>query len=290
MGTLSGLTASPSRVPACPPRTTSPRTNSKRAIHVSPGRDGSNSHLIPSARMQARPHRQAPVGHTNLMQFWDAPHAPDDVEELMASWSADPSFVYHRYSWESAHAFIQDRFDRRTLAVFESCAIPAMQSDVFRLCWLFEEGGVYVDSDQGNRGRNASFTDRTVRGHLFRRPPRPQPRDGAARTALFRNPPIVICNGLMSFFDRHDPLVGRVLDRVSANVERRIRGGVWRVTGPGVISTLLLELGPDHELFDNVCIHGIGELERAILGVRCDYKSSPRHWLNVTGSIYSSPT
>jgi mannosyltransferase OCH1-like enzyme len=238
------------------------------------------------------PHRQAPVGHTNLMQFWDAPHAPDDVEELMASWRADPSFVYHRYCWESARAFIQDHFDCRTLAVFESCAIPAMQSDVFRLCWLFEKGGVYVDSDQGNRGRNASFTDRTARGHLFRRPPRPQPHDGArvARTALFRNPPVVICNGLMSFFDRRDPLLGKLLDRVSGNVERRIRGGVWRVTGPGVISTLLLELGPDHGLFDNVCIHDIGELEHTILGVRCDYKSSARHWLNATGSIYRSPT
>ena len=208
------------------------------------------------------------------MQFWDAPHAPADVEELMASWRTDPHFDYHRHCWESAHAFIRDHFDLRTLAVFESCAVPAMQSDVFRLCWLFEEGGIYVDADQGNRGHNESFTDRTARAHLFFR----DPHSG------------VICTGLMSFFDRHDPLVGALLERVSANVEHQIVNGIWEVTGPGVVSKLFGELGPEHPLFANVRIHGVIELRYAMNFVRCDYKSSTMHWQNVTGSIYRSFT
>ena len=89
----------------------------------------------------------------------------------MKTWSSDPQFDYHRYCWDSAHSFISEHFDRRTLMVFESCAVPAMQCDVFRLCWLFEVGGIYIDADQGNRGRNEGFTDTSVRGHLYFRKP-----------------------------------------------------------------------------------------------------------------------
>jgi mannosyltransferase OCH1-like enzyme len=208
------------------------------------------------------------------MQFWDAPQAPPDVEELMASWRMDPQFAYQRFFWESAHAFIRDRLDRRTLAVFESCAVPAMQCDVFRLCWLFEEGGIYVDADQGNRGRNESFTDRTARGHLF-----------------FRNPGTgIICNGLMSFFNPRDPLVGTLLERVCANVRHRADDGVWAVSGPGVISGLLAEVGPNHALFQNVRIHGVIQLRHAMNFVRCEYKSSPTRWQNASDSMYRSIT
>jgi mannosyltransferase OCH1-like enzyme len=216
--------------------------------------------------------RQACSDKLNLFQFWDEVEAPPDVEELMASWRADPQFVYHRYCGESAHAFIRERFDRRTLKVFESCAVPAMQADVFRLCVLFDQGGIYVDADQGNRGRNGSFTDTTARGHLFY-------RNGHKG---------LICNGLMSFFDRHDPLVGELLERVSANVETKIDNRVWNVTGPGVISQLFADVGAEHPLFQNVRIHTLLDLAHAMRFVRCEYKASPTHWQNVRGSIYQT--
>ena len=212
----------------------------------------------------------------------------------MASWRADPQFVYYRYCWESAHEFIRDRFDRRTLTIFEACAVPAMQSDVFRLCWLFEQGGIYVDADQGNRGRNESFTGREARGHLFRHPPRRRPRDpGSAvpvATPIQNSRAGIIQNCLMSFFDRHDPLVGASLERVCSNVERRIDDPIWRLSGPGVISGLFTELGSEHALFKDVHIHGVVELGRAMNFVRCDYKSSTTHWQNFTGPIYRSLT
>jgi mannosyltransferase OCH1-like enzyme len=204
------------------------------------------------------------------MQFWDTSIAPQDVEDLMTSWRTDPQFIYHRYCWESARTFIQDNFGLRILAVFDACGVPAMQADVFRLCWLFDQSGIYVDADQGNRGSNSSFTDRTSRGHLFFRDP--------ARG--------IICNGLMSFFNRHDPLVGMLLERVCCNVEARLDDGVWHVTGPGVISKLFAERDMHDGLFRNVHIHGVLELCRAMRFVRCGYKSSQSSWQNVVGSIY----
>jgi hypothetical protein len=94
----------------------------------------------------------------------------------------------------------------------------------------------------------------------------------------------------MSFFDRNDPLVGALLERVTTNIERRTDEPIWRVSGPGVISQLFAEAGPQHALFDNVRIHGVVELKHVMHFVRCDYKSSARHWQNVTGSIYRTLT
>jgi Transposase len=237
--------------------------------------------------MLGQPEGAGLTSRTDLMQFWDAPQAPPDVEELMESWRTDPQFVYHRYCWESAHAFIRDHFDGRTLAVFESCTVPAMQCDVFRLCWLFEHGGAYVDADQGNRGRNDSFTDRTARGHLFRSPRSLAKDSPAARSPLFQGPQGgIIANGILSFFNPRDPLVAAYLERVSANIERRINLPVWRLTGPEVICGLYAEFGPEHELFDNVRVHSVSDFGYAFTFGRCDYKASKVHWKNITGSLY----
>ena len=64
-------------------------------------------------------------------------------------------------------------------------------------CWLFEVGGIYIDADQGNRGRNEGFTDTSVRGHLY----------------VGKQGEGVFCNGSMSFFEPQDPLVGAALER-----------------------------------------------------------------------------
>jgi mannosyltransferase OCH1-like enzyme len=222
---------------------------------------------------------------TDLMQFWDAPTVPPDVEALMESWRSHPAFVYHRYDWESARAFIGSHFDRRTLAVFEACAVPAMQCDVFRLCWLLHHGGVYVDADQANTGRITSFTDRTVRGHLFRSPRRPPPNTVAGRSPLFRDKGL-ITNSILTFFEPGDPLVAEYLERVCAAIERRVDLPVWCLTGPGVISDLYAECGPEHRLFSDVRIHPVRDLGRAFRFATPGYKASKVHWKNFTGSVY----
>jgi mannosyltransferase OCH1-like enzyme len=47
----------------------------------------------------------------------------------------------------SARAFIGGSLDARHERAFERCYHPAMQADYFRLCYLFVEGGFYVDAD-----------------------------------------------------------------------------------------------------------------------------------------------
>ena len=76
--------------------------------------------------------------------------------------------------------------------------------------------------------------------------------------------------------------------RACANVERRADGGIWHVTGPGVITKLFADAGPEDPLFEGVQLHGLFEAADAMDFGDCDYKSLPTHWSNVT-TIYRSP-
>ena len=55
--------------------------------------------------------------------------------------------VHRTFSAEAAGEFIADHYSQRIMQAFESCAHPAMQSDFFRLAYLYAYGGLYIDAD-----------------------------------------------------------------------------------------------------------------------------------------------
>jgi mannosyltransferase OCH1-like enzyme len=81
-----------------------------------------------------------------LIQYWDEKIIPDDVKKVMDTWSKSdiPKIVYNR---ESAKKFINDNFSDEFAKAFGKCIHPAMRSDYFRLCYLYKNGGLYVDVD-----------------------------------------------------------------------------------------------------------------------------------------------
>ena len=86
-----------------------------------------------------------------IVQFWhDLRQLPEDVKECIASWTGwETSGIAHRlFDERSAKAFIGRSLDTRHERAFERCYHPAMQADYFRLCYLFVEGGFYVDADE----------------------------------------------------------------------------------------------------------------------------------------------
>jgi mannosyltransferase OCH1-like enzyme len=54
-----------------------------------------------------------------------------------------------RILFDKQHArnFIFANLGLRYLYCFDKCYHPAMQSDYFRLCYIFVEGGCYIDTD-----------------------------------------------------------------------------------------------------------------------------------------------
>lgn len=154
---------------------------------------------------------------TFLFQFWDSDQAPAEVEGLMASWAHNPDFVHRRYNRRTAAAYIAEHFDARTLAAYEKCAVPAMQSDFFRYCALLTEGGVYVDAGLKDRGGLPDFLTTARQGVLWRR--------GGN-----------VANGFLFFRAPGSALLQHTLHCAIENIETEMSNNVWEVTGPGILT------------------------------------------------------
>ena len=95
-----------------------------------------------------------------LVQFWDDTKTiPADVRECMKSWQPlrEQGFDYLLFDDGSARQFIAKHFGHRHIAAFERCRHPAMRCDYFRLCYISEKGGFYVDADDVYQGGPYEF-------------------------------------------------------------------------------------------------------------------------------------
>lgn len=80
----------------------------------------------------------------HIIQFWNTKHRPSQISAMCSTWSNAPGFSYECFSTLSAKQFIKEHFDTEYLSAFNHCALPAEQSDFFRLCYLWVKGGIYV--------------------------------------------------------------------------------------------------------------------------------------------------
>jgi hypothetical protein len=90
----------------------------------------------------------SPARPMSVMQFWDTAEPPADVIGFMDKWSALYPGRYQRFSSTSAHEFIKTHFSEEYSTAYEKCWHPAMQADFFRLCFLYKNGGAYIDADE----------------------------------------------------------------------------------------------------------------------------------------------
>ena len=90
-----------------------------------------------------------------LAQFWDdASSVPDDVQACLDSWAPLEIAGFERVLFDDASArrFIEERFSTRHVLAFDRCRHPAMRADYFRLCFILQVGGLYVDADDEYMG------------------------------------------------------------------------------------------------------------------------------------------
>jgi mannosyltransferase OCH1-like enzyme len=84
-----------------------------------------------------------------LVQYWDEPEVPDDVNKCLASWAALESLGFTRLLFDRnrARCFILVAYGDGHADAFDAAPHPAARSDYFRLCYLAVHGGWYVDAD-----------------------------------------------------------------------------------------------------------------------------------------------
>jgi len=102
-----------------------------------------------------------------IVQFWDENDVPKDVQECIESWQSLKSkgFEHHLFNNSTARKFITDNLHEENVKAFDRCYHPAMKSDYFRLCFIYCNGGFYVDVDDVYSGSDISclFSDQRIK-------------------------------------------------------------------------------------------------------------------------------
>jgi len=95
-----------------------------------------------------------------IVQYWhDLKNIPDDVRMCLKSWSPLKKNGYRieLFCNESARDFIDEEFSKEHLKAFDTCYHPAMKCDYFRLCYIYINGGFYVDADEVYKGTECEY-------------------------------------------------------------------------------------------------------------------------------------
>jgi len=90
-----------------------------------------------------------------IFQYWHDPDAiPADVRECLDSWEPLMKQGFQRllFDDQEARRLISKRFGPPYVAAFDRCQHPAMRCDYFRLCYMVDRGGFYVDADEVYQG------------------------------------------------------------------------------------------------------------------------------------------
>jgi len=210
-------------------------------------------------------------GHVprRLIQFWDK-EPPEDVARMLAlseAWAEEHKLDYVLYSEADARTFLADRHvdGKPLLDLFDRCFHPAMKADLFRLVYLHEYGGYYLDADNGT-------TDQALA--LF----------GLDRDTFFldmgqrrvQNNFMAVAPGSL--------LIGNVLSAAAANILERASEdvGIGTLTGPYVFTVELAKLIEEGQyacyLVDYLRNLAIAPGPEVVLGRNLDYKKSDQNW------------
>lgn len=188
-----------------------------------------------------------------IVQFWDnLEKLPNDVKECMKTWSriGEQGIEKLLFDKKQARDFINQKLGLRYVQAYDKCYHPAMQSDYFRLCYIFVEGGCYVDADDVYDGYKIQYLfgdgrlkiqplcyDKAMNMMV---PPPLFTKSGADAPGwifYFNNNPLIACN-------KH-PIVERALIQATLFLERGVVNGLPEIqstTGPGNLTKSIFDV------------------------------------------------
>ena len=172
---------------------------------------------------------------------------------------------YRRFSSRTAREYLQSRFARPVIEAFMRANEAARKADIFRLAFLYAEGGYYADVD-----------DRCVAPIEI--------IDPGGRDLLLHQEEIgSIGNNFIGAIPRH-PVIGAALAQAVEAVNGGGRETPWLATGPGMLTRVLAaSIAADVRNFLDASnaplILEREDLRRAV-SIHCmaSYKTSSNHW------------
>jgi len=187
-----------------------------------------------------------------IVQFWDdLDLLPRDVGKCIETWkkTEEQGVEILLYDKHTAREFIRLRLGLRHIQAYDKCYHPAMQSDYFRLCYIFVEGGCYIDADDVYNGTQIQhlFSDGRLKiqplcydtATNMMVPPLLFTKPGASAASwifYFNNNPLIASKG--------HPLVGRALAQATLSLEKAVTDGLPEIqstTGPGNLTKSIFD-------------------------------------------------
>jgi tetratricopeptide (TPR) repeat protein len=94
-----------------------------------------------------------------IMQYWDQKSPPEDIAKLLSTWvGVHPGYQYCRFDDAAARGYLATHHPQAVLNAYRRATHPAQASDLFRLAYLFREGGFYIDADDRCVGHLSAIT------------------------------------------------------------------------------------------------------------------------------------
>ena len=224
-----------------------------------------------------------------IVQFWDnLERLPDDVRECMKTWRKAEEQGIDRlvFDKQQARDFIYQQLGLRHLQAYDKCYHPAMQSDYFRLCYIFTEGGCYIDADdvydgaqiQGlfNDGRLKiqplcydTTTNMMVSPSVFTK----LGADAPSWIFYFNNNPLIACSG--------HPIIERAFIQATQSLERVVSNGLPEIqstAGPGNLSKSIVDtITKDTEMENTLLVlHNWEDVAKSKWEL--GYRNDARNW------------
>lgn len=198
-----------------------------------------------------------------ICQYWDKVTPPDFIVNLMATWQGQCDFSYSIYNKKTASLFISRNFDKKFLKAFRLSNNPAEEADFFRLCYLFINGGVYADADDGLYGDLNNLIPRGVRLLCFRE------QFGA------------LANNFIAVSPNH-PAIKLACELAAESLLSRDNESTWHKTGPGLFTRAVayyLSSAASHASDDDLLIYPLYRLKREVkIHMKLPHKNNSNYW------------
>ena len=202
-----------------------------------------------------------------IVQFWDDPQPPKDVEMLGQTWvEQHPDYEYKRFSLGEAIAFLQQHYDDDVLQAFRLCSHAATQADFFRLAYLNQMGGFYADAD-----------DRCLRSLE-------ELRSSNAELILFQEDFACLGNNFLGCVPGQ-PMIRAAFYQAVDNLLNYSAEWAWSQTGPGLLTSVVCSgllpylASSDYRLWPRLWVMTKAELTSFVwVHVQLAYKGTEKSW------------
>lgn len=224
--------------------------------------------IISYSSLNEDPERQiSPAIPKKIMQFWDK-SPPEGVLELINIWKNEEDGFEHTLIDESfAREFLTREFPKEYVIAFNLAPTAAGKSDIFRLAYLYENGGLYIDADERRFGSIASLI----------------PEEAEIVINVSPGPPPCVNNWFIGSSVKC-PLIGEMLSRaVQGTIDNDasdLELSPWLLSGPGLftmtILDILIENGRGDPRLEKLFLHTEADYRRvAVEDLRLVYKKDP---------------